>query len=112
MLVGLWQPAIRTATSTASTGRHRISKPSLTMQARWRKSVDGLRRLYVDAALEFLTLPAARPRVVGIGWHGRTGLATDARVADVIERQKRDPVRLGVLPHVLRRPRGQNVDLG
>src|SRR4029453_9571848 len=61
-------------------------------------------RLDVDAALELLALPAPRAGIFGIEGDGCAGLATDARVADVVQREQRYLVRLRVHPDVLRRP--------
>src|SRR5260370_10436197 len=56
--------------------------------------------LDVDAAFELLALPPARPWVRSIERQRRARLAADARVSGVVERQQRNVVRRGVVPHL------------
>src|SRR5688572_7782219 len=71
-----------------------------------------LLRLNVDPAFELLALPAAGARVVRVGGRRGARLAADARVAEVVERQQRDVVVLGILPDVACRPPGDRRDAG
>jgi hypothetical protein len=65
----------------------------------------------MDAALDLAAGPAPGARVVGIGGDGRAGLAADAGIAEIVERQERDAEVLAQLPHVARGPVGKGVQL-
>src|SRR5688500_1023308 len=64
----------------------------------------------MNPALQLLTLPAARARIGGVERQRRAGLAADAGVAEIVQRQQRDAVLFRVAPHVLRRPRRERRD--
>src|SRR5580693_4807300 len=70
-----------------------------------------LRRLDVDAALLFLAAPAAGAGIVRVERQTGAGLATDAGISLVIEREQLDALLARVVPHVLRGPIGERADL-
>src|SRR5262249_54221238 len=69
------------------------------------------RQLDVNAALELLSLPAAGSGIRGIERQRCARLASNARIADLIERQERNGVPGRIVPDLLRRPASQRADL-
>src|SRR5580693_6628832 len=68
--------------------------------------------LDVDAALELLALPPAGPRVRSVEGQRRARLAANARVSGIVERQQRNAVRPGVVPHLPGGPVSERAGLG
>ena len=64
----------------------------------------------VDAAFQFRAAPAAGARVGACLRNGGAGLAADAAVAHVVERQVIDFIVGGVLPDLAPGPRGERAD--
>src|ERR1700728_986834 len=54
----------------------------------------------VDAAFEFAAGPTPGARVARIGWQRGAGVAADARIADIVERQQRNAMLARKCPDV------------
>src|SRR5258708_27603535 len=70
-----------------------------------------LRGLQVDAALLFPATPASGAGIVGVEGQAGTGLAADAGVTLVVEREKRNVVLPGIVPNVFSGPLRERADL-